>query len=111
MINPIQTTIAAFAALTFAGTAVAQNEVQTAFSVDPTVSVEENYEGIRQAAAQACDEMHPRQMTSFSSAYNRVKKACRSTLIDAAVSALADPYLAALHEGREVQRQTFASKD
>ena len=111
MTDRIKTIAAAVAAFAFADTAIAQNNVQTAFSIDPTASVEENYEGIRETAAQACDEMHPRQTTSFNSAYNRVKKACRSTLIDAAVSALADPYLAALHEDREVLPQTFASKD
>ena len=111
MTNRTKTIAATLAAFAFAGTAIAQEDVNTAFSIDPKASAEENYEGIFEAAAQACNEMHPRQTTSFSTAFNRVKKACRYTLIDAAVSAFADPYLTALHEDREVRPQAFASKD
>lgn len=111
MTNRIKTIAATVAAFAFAGTAIAQEDVNTAFSIDPKASAEENYERVRETAAQACDEMHPRQQTSFSSAYTRVKKSCRSSLIDTAVSALADPYLTALHEDRKVLPQAFASKD
>lgn len=107
----IKTIAATVAALAFAGTAITQEDVYTAFSIDPKASAEENYEHIRETATQACDEMYPRQTTSFSIAYNRVKKACRSKLIDTAVSAFANPYLAALHEDREVLPQAFAFKD
>lgn len=111
MTNHIKTIAATFAALAFAGAAIAQEDVNTAFSIDPTASVEENYDSIRKTAAQACDEMHPRQETSFNTAYNRVKKGCRAQLIDTAVLAFADPYITALHEDREVAPRVFASKD
>ena len=111
MTNTIKTIAASLAAFTFVGTAIAQDDVTTAFSFDAEASIEANYEEIRSTAKEACDALHPRRTTSFSNAYNRLKKDCRERLVSAAVDAIADPYLIALHTGDEVETQTFASNN
>ncbi len=111
MTNTIKTLVAAAAALSFAGTAIAQDDVTTTFSYDPAASIEANYSDIRETASKACDQMHLRRTTSYTSAYNRLKKDCRANMIEAAVEAINDPFLTALHEGRSVETTTFASAD
>lgn len=115
MINRIQTTLAATVALTFIGVTHAQEDVQenvqTAFSIDPAASVEVNYQRILETASVACDEMHPERKTAYTNAYIRIKKECRSNLIEAAISAFADPYLTAFHEGTDVTPRTYAANN
>lgn len=106
-----KTIAASIAAFTFVGSAIAQDDVTTAFSFDADASIEANYEEIQSTAKEACDALHPRRTTSFSNAYTRLKKDCRERLITAAVEAIADPYLVALHTGEEVETQAFASKN
>ncbi|MEL7031002.1 MAG: hypothetical protein AAGL97_09480 [Pseudomonadota bacterium] len=111
MTNRIKTIAATVAAFTLAGTAIAQDQVTLSFSIDPDAGVEANYETIRETAAQACNEIHPERTTPSMLSHRRVKKKCRVELIEAAVSAFADPYLTALHKDGKIGFLTFASKD
>lgn len=107
----IKTFVASILASTFVATAIAEDQVTLSFSIDPNAGVEANYETIRETAAQACDEMHPHPTTPSMISHRRVKKKCRTELIEAAVSAFGDPYLTAFHEDSKVGFLTFASND
>lgn len=107
----IKTIAASIIASTFVATASAQEQVALSFSIDPDAGVEANYETIRETAAQACNEMHPHPTTPSMLSHRRVKKKCRTELIEAAVSAFADPYLTAFHEDSKIGFLAFASND
>lgn len=109
MTNVIKTVAAAAAAFSLAAPGIAEQAVETAFTYDRSVSEQNNYERISETASRACDALHPRRTTSFTSAYNRLKKDCRSDMIDAAVKAINEPVLTALHEDRSVDARDFAS--
>ncbi len=111
MINLTKTFAAAAITIAFAGSAVAQDTVSTAISYDPALSPQVNYDGIRETAKAACDELHARQTTSFSNANRRAKKKCRAQIVKAAVDTINDPFITAIHENGEVRTPMFASKN
>ena len=108
----IKTTLAALVASTvFSAVAMAEDQIEVAFTYDSLLSAAENYAVIKKTASSACNAEYKIRSSGYLPAYRKAKQKCRDELIEFAIEAFGKPNLTALHFDTTQDKLAIASLD